>query len=98
MSHTLSPLPSPQIQKLCLLVLPSNHTLSPLPSPQIQKLCLLVLQALAKDPDHVVIMVSEDIASPLRNVKDKYASDDEVSAATSSLCVAVLLAFPVGLY
>ena len=41
----------------------------------------MVLQALSKDPDHVVIMTSENIATPLRTVKDKYSSDDEVGVA-----------------
>ena len=47
--------------------------------PQIQRLCLNILEALAKDPDHISVMFHVNLLPALKNVREKYPDDFDVS-------------------
>ena len=55
----------------CMNTYPSNKP--------IQRMCLTIFHRLSRDPDHLVIMAAENVIPPLRNAKEKYSTDADVS-------------------
>ena len=49
---------------------------------QIQRLCLNIVEVLSKDPDHVPVMSHVNLLPALKNIREKYPDDTDVSSHT----------------